>query len=386
MIDIYFGFIIDDIALLNGFNATHAVAGIPNNAYAKSRFGNTMFVVKHFAGEVQYAIEGFLSKNNDALQDDLVQLLASSNNAFIRNVLGVGEQCSDEPGHIPASSALVGESAPASSRESVKSNRVGSKKMASAATVSQQFRAQLDVLMSTLRSTTPHYIKCVKPNVVKTAELFNSEIVMQQLRYSGVLEVVRIRREGYPIRMNFLDFYTDFEILAVGMGNIKPASECSEEEARPYAVEMLETSIDPNLFQIGHSQIFLRDGCFSALQHAVKSFLSRKATLIQNKYRTILQRRRFLATIRRVIRLQSRTRTFCKRRAFRRVRAAVMKIQWFLAGKKMRQQFIIQYAQLQETRRMDALRLKSAVKIQSVARVMLNIQWYLRTDCQLCKC
>ncbi len=106
-----------------------------------------------------------------------------------------------------------------------------SKKMASTVTVSQQFRAQLDILMSTLRNTSPHYIKCIKPNSTKTANLIQSEIVMQQLRYSGVLEVVRIRREGFPIRMQFLEFYTNYEILAAGKkGVYKPASECSEEE------------------------------------------------------------------------------------------------------------------------------------------------------------
>lgn len=246
--------------MLNAFHQAHAVSSLPNNAYAKSRFGNTIFAIKHFAGEVQYVIDGFLSKNNDSLQDDLVQLLASSNNPFIRNVLGVGEQCSEEPGFVPHTAALmVGENsnrdsvAAGSSRDSVArpSNRVGSKRMASSATVSQQFRAQLDVLMSTLRSTTPHYIKCVKPNSAKTAELFSSEIVMQQLRYSGVLEVVRIRREGYPIRMNFLDFYSDYELLAVGLDAAKPAKDCTEEEARPIAIDMLESAIDPNLFQIG---------------------------------------------------------------------------------------------------------------------------------------
>jgi myosin heavy subunit len=72
----------------------------------------------------------------------------------------------------------------------------GGKKLASTVTVSFQFRSQLDILLLTLRATSPHYIKCVKPNSVKTRGVFDSNMVLEQLRYSGALEVVRIRQEG----------------------------------------------------------------------------------------------------------------------------------------------------------------------------------------------
>ena len=70
--------------------------------------------------------------------------------------------------------------------------------MASAHTVSSTFIRQVDDLMKVLRETEPHYIKCMKPNGLKTQHAYNGPLMLQQLTYSGVLEVVRIRREGYP--------------------------------------------------------------------------------------------------------------------------------------------------------------------------------------------
>jgi myosin heavy subunit len=57
--------------------------------------------------------------------------------------------------------------------------------------VSLTFRHQLDALTATLRATTPHYVKCVKPNGVKACGAVSRILMVQQLRYSGVLEVVR---------------------------------------------------------------------------------------------------------------------------------------------------------------------------------------------------
>lgn len=73
-------------------------------------------------------------------------------------------------------------------------------KMAQKNTVSNKFRGQLEKLVEQLQATTPHYIKCVKPNAVKLPGGFSNKMVVEQLRYSGVLEVVRIRRQGFPLR------------------------------------------------------------------------------------------------------------------------------------------------------------------------------------------
>ena len=112
---------------------------------------------------------------------------------------------------------------------------------------------------------------------------FSNKMVVEQLRYSGVLEVVRIRRQGYPVRMSFSGFYSEFEILLYGE-NQKSAEECSEEEARNPCVligEKYLASSNSDLYQVGKTQMFLRDGVLEELHFEIKEFYNRRATVIQ---------------------------------------------------------------------------------------------------------
>ena len=81
-------------------------------------------------------------------------------------------------------------------------------------TVSSAFRSQMDSLLYTLKATSPHYTKCIKPNNLKEPNTFDEPMILEQLRYSGALEVVRIRQEGWPIAMSFLNFYRIFEVFS----------------------------------------------------------------------------------------------------------------------------------------------------------------------------
>lgn len=212
----------DDVALLNSFNQKQDRV---SDAYAKSRFGNDGFVVKHFAGEVNYSIDGFLSKNNDSLQDDVMTMLSTSTNKFLIDKCLKGIALREDGDDTQ-------------------------KKMAASVTVSFQFRNQLDSLISTLRSTEPHYVKCIKPNAVKAVCSSVPSIVMEQLRYSGALEVVRIRREGYPTRMKFRDFYEAYELLSRKRG-WAPPDKCSEAEAKTYTSVLAGEILRHEEFQVG---------------------------------------------------------------------------------------------------------------------------------------
>jgi myosin heavy subunit len=86
--------------------------------------------------------------------------------------------------------------------------------MATGNTLGKQFKTQLDALMVTLNATDPHYIRCMKPNNEKRGSYFKSPMMLQQLRYSGLLEVCRIRKMGYPIRRTFAEFYGRYGVIA----------------------------------------------------------------------------------------------------------------------------------------------------------------------------
>eukprot|EP00644_Phytophthora_capsici_P007414 jgi/Phyca11/111822/e_gw1.21.22.1 len=151
-------------------------------SYAKPRFECDEFIIRHYAGDVIYDIHDFIAKNTDNLHDDLLDLLRGSSQPLLQAIFSAP---------AAASASLTGTT-----------------------TVSSRFRTQLAELMDVLWSTTPSYIKCIKPNNLKFPGGFSCELVRDQLIYSGVLEVVRIRQEGFPIRKQFSVFYELFWPLA----------------------------------------------------------------------------------------------------------------------------------------------------------------------------
>ena len=268
----------DDKNFVRGLNSFHAPDHIDPPAgplsqqhpnYIKSKFSDG-FTIRHYAGEVFYNIDGFLSKNNDSLQEDILETLKSSSNSYFTEfILGQGGN---------------------------RASAHDSKKMASAVTVSFQFRYQLDELITVLRSTHPHYIKCIKPNGKKRPFSFTSHIVMEQLRYSGALEVVRIRREGYPVRMSFLEFLLKNNLLAKQTGFsidnvVSYAEDTMREMAQKTACLCMTETID---FQVGRNLIFLKPSGISAMDSATYQVYRKNTILIQSFIRGQASRKSYL--------------------------------------------------------------------------------------------
>jgi hypothetical protein len=69
-------------------------------------------------------------------------------------------------------------------------------------------------LMEKIYSTTPHYIRCLKPNDKNVPDLFDRLRTTEQLRYGGVLEAVRVARSGFPVRLTHVEFYARYRPLA----------------------------------------------------------------------------------------------------------------------------------------------------------------------------
>ncbi|CAK9002240.1 Unconventional myosin-IXb (Unconventional myosin-9b) [Durusdinium trenchii] len=134
-------------------------------------------------------------------------------------------------------------------------------------TVSSRFRQQLKCLMSILNAAKPHYIRCIKPNNGKQANTFASPLVLEQLRYIGVLETVRIRKTGYPVRFKYGDFTRMYETLLKECG----LDELSEEDRgtgaggkissplRNVIRKTLETFLPADKWQLGNTSVFLKD-------------------------------------------------------------------------------------------------------------------------------
>lgn len=132
--------------------------------------------------------------------------------------------------------------APSPKRSSIRGISVGS-----------QFRTSLQNLVSDLERTQPHYIRCIKPNLNKSPNAFSSGEVLKQLRYSGMMEAIRIRREGYALREEHESFYNRFSVLL-------SQEDLAAGSGIEYLVKVLSErlSVTEADWQIGHSKIFLR--------------------------------------------------------------------------------------------------------------------------------
>ncbi|KAF4514052.1 UNVERIFIED_CONTAM: hypothetical protein B566_EDAN018756 [Ephemera danica] len=112
-----------------------------------------------------------------------------------------------------------------------------------------QVLEQLNNLMTTLKSTQPHFVRCIIPNECKAPGVIDSHLVMHQLTCNGVLEGIRICRKGFPNRMVYPDFKLRYMILA-------PAIMQAESEAKVAGAKCLEAvGLDPDSYRIGHTKV-----------------------------------------------------------------------------------------------------------------------------------
>ncbi|KAM9719862.1 LOW QUALITY PROTEIN: unconventional myosin-X [Menidia menidia] len=160
-----------DGTLLEKLHAQHS----KNPFYVKPRVAVHFFGVRHYAGEVVYDVRGMLEKNRDTFRDDVLNMLRESRLDFVYDLFE----------HVL-------------SRNKQDTLKTSSKHRRP--TVSSQFKDSLHSLMATLSTSNPYFIRCIKPNTQKSPDLFDQSVVLNQLRYSGMLETVRIRRSGFPVR------------------------------------------------------------------------------------------------------------------------------------------------------------------------------------------
>lgn len=166
------------------------------------------FSVQHYAGVVAYAVSGFLEKNKDPISADLIELLAGSTSPIARALFAVGRERAATEGDTARGRAA------SAARERAESLGVKQSRGPSVrTTLGGQFRSQLARLMEALAKTSPHFIRCIKPNTAKSPKVFDAPMSLTQLRHAGVFEAVTIRRQGFPYRMQLGRFNHWFKCL-----------------------------------------------------------------------------------------------------------------------------------------------------------------------------
>ncbi|XP_060521422.1 myosin heavy chain, muscle isoform X41 [Cylas formicarius] len=226
------------------------------------------FTLAHYAGNVPYNITGWLEKNKDPLNDTVVDLFKKGTNKLVQEIF------SDHPGQSGGADA-GGKGAGRG------------KKGGAFATVSSAYKEQLNNLMSTLRATQPHFVRCIIPNELKQPGVIDSHLVMHQLTCNGVLEGIRICRKGFPNRMVYPDFKLRYKIL-------NPTAVSKESDPKKCADHILQaTGLDSELYRLGHTKVFFRAGVLGQMEELRDERLSKIVTWMQSWIRGYLSRKEF---------------------------------------------------------------------------------------------
>ncbi|XP_050782225.1 myosin-9 [Gopherus flavomarginatus] len=205
------------------------------------------FCIIHYAGKVDYKADEWLMKNMDPLNDNIATLLHQSSDKFVSELWKDVDR-------------IVGLDQVAGMSDTALPGAFKTRK-GMFRTVGQLYKEQLAKLMATLRNTNPNFVRCIIPNHEKKAGKLDPHLVLDQLRCNGVLEGIRICRQGFPNRVVFQEFRQRYEILTP---NSIPKGFMDGKQACVLMIKALE--LDPNLYRIGQSKVFFRAGVLAHLE------------------------------------------------------------------------------------------------------------------------
>uniref|UniRef100_A0A4W6C7Q5 Myosin IXAb n=1 Tax=Lates calcarifer TaxID=8187 RepID=A0A4W6C7Q5_LATCA len=151
--------------------------------------------------------------------------------------------------------------------------------------ISAQFQASLTKLMETLDQSEPYFVKCIRSNAEKLPLRFNDSLVLRQLRYTGMLETVRIRQSGYSIKYTFQEFVRHFHVL-LPRGTSPTKSGIREFFRRIH--------LPPAGYQVGNTMVFLREAERQRLQTLLHQEVLRRIVTLQRRFRAVLERKHFV--------------------------------------------------------------------------------------------
>ncbi|KAL0886712.1 hypothetical protein Bca101_010695 [Brassica carinata] len=269
------------------------------------------FRVNHYAGEVLYDTNGFLEKNRDPLPADLINLLSSCDCQLLKLFSTKMRGKSQKPLMLSDSTNQ---------------------------TVGTKFKGQLFKLMNKLENTSPHFIRCIKPNSKQLPRVYEEDLVLQQLRCCGVLEVVRISRSGYPTRLTHQEF-------AGRYGFLLSDKKVSQDPLSVSIAVLKEYDVHPEMYQVGYTKLYLRIG-------QIGVFEDRRKKVLQG-----------------IVGLQKLLRGRLSREYFQNVRNGALVLQSYVRGENARRIFDIKAKiHAESVSEASTAELNAVINLQSVVR------------------
>ncbi|XP_029914219.1 unconventional myosin-XV [Myripristis murdjan] len=272
-----------------------------NPLYEKPKMPLPEFTIKHFAGRVNYQVHKFLDKNYDQVRQDVLDLFIQSKNKMVSNLFLVHTEVMGQQrgGHMRKSSTVT--------------------RKYQAPTVSTKFQQSLLELVEKMGRCNPFFVRCIKPNNNKEPGVFENDLVGNQLCHSGVLETIRIRREGYPVRLPFYVFLFRYKSL-VGLQQLPPAN-------GENCVLLLSKlcPLRPGACHVGVTKLFLKEDIYQLLESKRERSRELAALTLQRYARMFFVRKRFVAFRNKIIGLQAQCRGFLTRKRYVKMRESLVR-------------------------------------------------------------
>ncbi|XP_064022704.1 unconventional myosin-XIX isoform X2 [Pogoniulus pusillus] len=296
-----------------------------NQCLSRNKFSKKPnFIISHYAGKVCYQLAAMVEKNKDPIPPELVQVLQNSKDPLLQKLFPVTER---------------------------NQNNLKPQNRAAVVTVVSKFKGSLEHLLQILNSTTPHYIRCIKPNADCQAMTFKREEVLSQLQACGIVEAISISAAGFPVRIPFQSFMERYAILRKPCGSNRKrvcdqssshtaeetgeAAVVDDDKASPSTVlEILQSvvmgqttpeqtgnSAENTLVYCGKTKVFMANSVLEQLEARRAAVLNKKAFCIQCCWRRFKQKKlakeRWSAIV-----IQAAVRSWLARSRFQRMRSA----------------------------------------------------------------
>ncbi|XP_057659116.1 myosin-VIIa [Diorhabda carinulata] len=329
-----------DSSFLEKCHYNHAL----NENYCRPRVGAREFGIRHYAGQVWYSVDGFLDKNRDALRPDVIELIASSKNDLISAIAK------------PLLHNIQTRTLPRGTN-----GRFVTMKPRTP-TVAARFGDSLHTLLESMSRCNPWFIRCVKPNSDKAPMRFDMPVVLEQLRYTGMLDTIKIRQSGYPVRMKFHHFVDRYRYLLVKIPRGAPYRDL----CRAILDHIPPTETEGPDYQLGATRVFLRESLERRLELARGESLKGAAVLIQKNIRGFLARKNYKKIRASAVTIQKHWKGYKQRTNYRTVKRGVIKAQALHRGRLERKRFEKRKAEYR--RKVDAEKIAKERAKQRAAR------------------
>ncbi|CAI5721731.1 unnamed protein product [Peronospora destructor] len=309
-------FLNEESLLVTGTDASFASklgAVMENNPLLETpRLNKCAFSIYHYAGKVIYDASGFLDKHRDAILPDIKQCMSKSKLKILSKMF------MDD---VNASNADI-----------------------NGTSARGRFKESLSQLMEKIGLTEVHYVRCLKPNPLKSAYCFSHGDIVSQLRCAGVIEAIRVSRSAYPSRMPHLECIKKFRVLVTGAVSTqnKFLSDSDTEHVKTQCEELMETLLpgrNINDYQVGLTRVYFRENVLEELETKRGWALRKYAIVLQKNVRSWLMRRYFVRQKQEIAVIQKYWRRYVIRKQYLTLRRGIVRLQTQARGVSARKMY-----------------------------------------------